>query len=1419
MSTSEIKYALKEEWIEATDGANAKAIASQKNGANILNSTQFVSAKAFCLYIKNDTNNHFEWRVRVQTLHFRQKKAQGWTILNLLNLQGTESSSDEEALYSIHQEFLPLLIAIRSVIASIENHKNQLIEPERIHHKLQKLVIYLAQAKEWPYQKEINSIDKVTKLFTEYKKKIEEKHWLEQNQTDFQRSVSDLKKHIHNKFIPLEEITYKIASKTQKTPTGGEEYAERIQKLVKQGTERIYFNPTTTEENIDLFCRVFALHAFVYKKDANTTQTRTDLQNSIKRLVELTAEYDHKNGTWTLLNFFKGLLEEINKCYEKKATSGFHHKNFSSLVWTFEALVKNPEFLVYMQKSGCRDDKLVSLLSSLFLEDKTWEPVANFISFLGDKKLFDLVLGKRLNVSSKQYHLNLTQINHIFHNINLKLDKNPKYKEIALELFFKLMQLEKLHFLIPYAQEPTHSPLLKTNFKKLDFSFMEGALPVEYFFGNATYTILKDNEYVSETDLKSHIVKLFCRQRENPVGNKVEFDNIFFKLLDDFNSGFEALWKEIIPKIGESAAPSVEKDGTLKPVDKWLLDAICVYQALKTYVLKSLPLNWTEEKLKGKTDPIDRLVWYNDQLYLIKKNNEDTLQLLNLHTNDPVDTMPSEVQATHLISEIKALLEELLTHQENRDAVSRLTENYMSFHNNKNVQGEIDKLIPSIFNKMKEEGASGSFNERLIILANFLLAISPFFKKLEEVVVARFFVKEILKKTAAQDLIKIHSKEATSLNFDTPDSINKDDHIVLELSRLISKICMEQVEMVLSHCTLRQLTSATAQLEYVIFRKVDDLSYPKSEFIQKFCSYPNNKSQVAEGTLERVIGTLSIKDDVINNYGEFLRSKDREVPIYFILPNQALAMQLCLDKEFENKNLLLKMGTGQGKSLVIALAAINEAKKIKGGRVFVFTSYDHLAKRDHALGKKMFEKEGMPSVCISTIKNLEDFTQETKIIYADIENIENIIREVMLELLRGKATQNQKLFLNTIYGNSSEPIRIILDEYDLLLRDLEQKEPFVTKIPNDLLDIPFVRNNSVYYPDLPGFTRNYSPNTTKVTDPSTGKSFSLVQPFQGASGDFSGFNLFVSVMRLRKLIDRAERVIGLSGTALKEEPHNLNNVHFFEIPSSQNPDVFGTKIQEEPGTAMSEGISCVQKKKIPLDRGQPLDALKIKTYCKAIVDEIIEVRKAKQKEDITYQRPIMIFADPDKTYAVHSSNTRVNLWDALKDAILNEHLPLIELKEDVLDADLQQIARSGAITLTTIKYGRGADVRVSFDIDEGLHVIVATSVIHRRLLEQLIGRTGRMGRKGSYSAITIGELEENPGQNGLQDAEFFAAMHEITRMFVKNVTNGVFNQENCKKWIMMLSHSKREKKFIKNHVTQLCGTAFEENGNMNKFYV
>ncbi|MBS4169098.1 DEAD/DEAH box helicase [Parachlamydia sp. AcF125] len=1337
--------------------------------------------------------------------------------------------------------FSPLIKAVREVVHAIEANSEDILKPHEIERKLRKLIIYLLLAPSWPYKNEGNSIDKVCAVFNYYKQLFGSKDLTPYNQAAFNKFVSELNKHLHQHAMTLDVLSDKIVTKTHRSLPEGLRLFDQVKDLIRKGTERILGAVKPDNRAVRQFCRVFSTHAYIYKPNADNAEARLQLQRSVDRLVELLIAYDRQNDSLILFNFMNGLMQAIQNLLHSNAPMDL--SRLSSLVWTFRALVCNAGFIQYMRPAG-KEQNLSEPVRQLFSHEQTWRPTGKYVVLLGNAELFREMLTARIDERKRVCTLSEGQINLIFRNLNFKLASEEdvtyrnSYKRMYLLFLHQLAAANKLHFLKPYANHRDYLVRLRENLIRLDYSFMEvsAKVPLDAFFGNAAFIALHFQKIPHGVHVRRTLVNLFAKLGENPVKSKREFEKLVLQAIEDFYQEWEILGEEVLSQIGRSAAPlRIEETARkeLVPVESWLAKTVIpLYHSLKLYILKCLPLKWKEATFNGAENLLQRLCWHEGNFYVIDYQ-EGKYVFHDPFNKTFLPECPDTVLYSDLFSNVKTHLQHELRVQAHREAVSFLTEAYMSFNHDQKIKKMLEEFLSIVFKKMQGT-SSATFQERIRIVASFLQVMSPFFKKLDHIVQARFFKDGKLRVNIALNLVKqakpygevaqiLENLRETLKNLEEGEDVALKGSVVKGISQLVAFLCAQDIRDILKRCSLNQLVEVTSQFENVICRKMDELSYSKEDFIHSFCAHEGNKSQSLDNDLRAIMGDLAIKETIIHEFGDFLRT--RPIPVHFILPNQALALQLCMCEEFKDQNLLIRLGTGQGKSIVIAVAALHEARRIKdvaNGRVFVFTSYDHLARRDHELGENFFKKEGIKSLCISTIHDVSRFNNQVKIIYADIENIDSIVREIMVRLLENRASPAEKAFIKTIYENSAED-RIILDEYDLLLYDLERKRPFVETIPPNLLNVNFVRSNQDYWPWLAEQTGKGGKGTTShATDRSTGKDYCTV-PFYSAS---SGFNLYISIMRLSKLIKRAKRVIGLSGTALQGESHNLSNPLYFEIPSSQNPEVFGTKIQEENALTPADQacIACHQKKQFDSISGElsnlVIDPATIQEYCQTIVRDIQEIRQRKQKDAIAYERPILIFGDPYLEYTTpENMQLKKQLWKTLKEAIIAAGIPLSELTTDVSDADLQKIARSGKVTMTTIKYGRGADIRVSLDIEEGLHVIVSVPVIHKRLLQQLIGRTGRMGRQGSYSAITFGSLVETTADEPFPSSEFFGALHEVTRFFVNKLTSaGTYNAEDSKRWLMFLSNAYVRRKIHKDHAQRLCGAFFEPNPELDKFY-
>lgn len=1359
------------DWIDSIDLNSFEWADCTAKEKNKLFKQQSVSGVAQAVFGSRNGSLLPQWRVRTFTYHL----------------------SDEGKFSTLIKTFQDTIAFVRS--------EQEIVEPDKIVQKLNKLIFLILKTpsiNDDANAKLINNLN----VFRACQLSVE-------NQFQFKRIIQDTMKVLLSSGS-LEEITYKIATLAQKKPAGGSKLYNRLKELMGTGTQLI--PQEKSEDQILLFIKVFALHVFVFKPDADSKQASIDLASAIKKIVQAFRFKPGKVSNALCWNIIKTFLENM-KLYLS------HKRELASLAWTLEAFLNESEFVNKLPKETTQDNAfLKNRVIDLFEREESWPAMAGVLVTAADTILFSEFL--TLKICHNRCDLNETQLNFIFFKLNQALKSPTCHKNYLLkcqELLKLLAHNNCLHYLISYGCNPLHQEVLRECFKRLDLNFMKGLSP-QTFFGNATYRALFDssiNRFPNIQNYRSTILFLFSQCRTHPVKNIEAFSGILTEILSDLNDNLAFFAYLLLGRLGEITAPSQHDEA----VEIWLQNRVLpLYQVVKRYSLLCLLAPW--HHFNPSENHKDKLCLIDGELYTILSRDNEEARLQPLTLRAPITrNIKSALFSDEFSQATKRVQEELRTSQCQK-AFSALVEAVASHHYDKErSDGYVQELVNLLIHKLsKDEGEKKlTATEKMTSLENLLKALAPFFRYLETEVKKRFFPQDKLKTALACSLVE--QTQSLSQREIKPwlAALKKTDEVdyqkegLKDLTDLVSFHCSREIKSILEECPLPDLKAVSAQFEYVVCRKLDELSYSSQEFITAFCKNSRNYQQISSETLKEIMNDLPLRESIMNEYGQFLRKLN--IPINFILPNQALAMQLCQHTYFENKHLLIKLGTGQGKSLIIALAALQEARRITHkGLVFVFTSYDHLAQRDHKLGQTFFQRDAIESICISRIEDIERFSEFTKIIYADVANIESLIRAIMIKLLENKATPKEISFIKIFYeANDNFELRIILDEYDLLLHDLKVQPPYSAPIP--FLNVKSVEENERYWPLLKTETTRTdeaAEQTKTAAEPSSGLEFSFCKYFERQQ-----FNLLPCVMRLSHFLKRAKRIIGLSGSAEQENIQGMSEELYFEIPSSQNPEVFGTQFQETPSeeTGNSPTITCHCKKEIDIGQEEKPSIItpdKINEYCEAIINDIKKVREQRRKENGTvYQRPILIFADPHLVYKSSPSSPEVKLWDTLSEKIRGAGIDLNELTGKVDDQTLQNIARSGKVTLSSIQYGRGADIRVSLDIEEGLHVIVGTGVIHKRLLSQLIGRTGRMGRKGSYSAITLGPLIKQINHNDV--STWYEALHELTKFFVQRVVSSPSYDPNlAAPWLMVLNRAFRERKINKPLAMELCSTFFNE---------
>lgn len=1358
-----------------------------------------------------------------------------------------------ESLVTVNdQKFAPLLEEVKRAVEKVERNPDEVINPYLIEKKLQKLIIYIFLAPRWPYDPNRTPIEAVVDTFKRISKFFNTKHLTPQNQEKFNNFITALAMHLKQESMRLRDYNIKILTKVHAEAPKGAHSFQLMQGIFKAAVERIIWPEHSPRDSISEFCEIFATHSYFYKPDADTEAARNGLQERVNRLVELLVDYDLENSSSLLFKFMMVLLKSIqsqgnskNTLFSKAYVSSVQSHDetnlqdlsvFSPLVWSLEALVNNQQCIEYLRSSGRvaaqRQEDIITVALALFEQEYCWQPLSKYIVFLGNVEIFDRVLIQKIEIGKAICSMTQQQLNHIFLFLNDRLAKETdvsmvrQYKTMTRQFLNRLATANYLHHLRTYTERSEHFEQLRRNLIQLGFQVMEDqTLELVLFFSNPAYRALETLETDSGNKVRRSLLRLFTKYAPNKIASPKAFAQILKMLTHDFRTEYEHFAEKVLSQIGQLSPPGVDKTPSknLISVEEWLQSTVApIYQQLKQYVLRCVPLTWGVSTFNGIEILKNRLCLYEGAFYLVTVQ-QGRLELRNLFNHNPVVNLPKEIEYSDDYSEVKTRLKRELSNEANRNAISNLTEQFMSCAQTEDAKFAIQPLLSNLFDMMKSDSVT-PMNRRILIVANFLKDLAPFLNTLNQYAISRFFPDDKLKlklvlnlrhKALANDLSISTTLE--QLQSDSPDTYTEE--LQSEIIRIISLLCLEEIREILSGSSLAELSQIIAQFEAVLFRKFDELSYTTEEFVQSFSD--RNQIRAGSSDLATILEDLPIRESLMQDFGAIL--KTRKPAVNFILPNQAIAIRLCESSAFAAKNLLLKLGTGQGKSIVIAVSALLEARAGAGnnGKVFVFTSYDYLARRDHELGSKFFGKESISSMCISDSKDVAKFNNRIQIIYADIEQIDSIVREIILRLLENHATSSEKLFLQAIYSSSTEN-SIILDEYDLLLYDLETKSPFGMSIPQTLLTTRFVDSKSAYCSWLPSqIEKNRSGERRQRElhlDGATGKGFS----YRKWHDYDTGFHLSVSVTRISSLMKRAKRVIGLSGTAIDQEAHGLSSPLFFELPSSQNPKAFETVIQRDASPPITEFpyIARTEVREFPtLTKANSTDKFftateaAINEYCDAIIRDVKKVQEPIIEEKFEYKRPVLIFVDPTIKYKIQgSTQDAVRLWDTLKSKMRAAGITGIgELEDDKTDEQLQEIvSRSGHVTLSTIKYGRGADIRTNANIKLGLHVIVGTQVIHKQVLDQLIGRTGRMGRSGSYSIFTLGQVIKPVSAESHRSSEYYAALHELTGLFIHRIIRvGFCSQELAGKWLMFITQCcyNSKEKINRQHALELCGVS------------
>lgn len=466
----------------------------------------------------------------------------------------------------------------------------------------------------------------------------------------------------------------------------------------------------------------------------------------------------------------------------------------------------------------------------------------------------------------------------------------------------------------------------------------------------------------------------------------------------------------------------------------------------------------------------------------------------------------------------------------------------------------------------------------------------------------------------------------------------------------------------------------------------------------------------------------------------------------------------------EGTNLFMKIGTGQGKSLIIAETAKKMIEYKKAKQVFIITCYDHLSKRDYNKFSSYYKHFEIKAVYCSNKSTTEELTK-AQVIYADLETYFGRLRSESYELLTGKN--------RNIYYPDKDNTALIMDEFDSLILDAKemcQKVHYFSPKSHDGNDV-YDENGlkSIIDPggefiggfnaELNGIYSNWfaSKIAEKKRDDnncmlvsgqnSLGQNQSYARSFLGKLHEEKQVGFVQNYIDPLCFYKQFKLIVGFSGSVSQKEKVLFEKycepMDYYEIPPFF-------------------GIAKLDKNRTKIIEETVADEL---AYLQKILDDV-NARKDEQ--------PILIFAD-----SVIKKGSQQSDFDLLKAMLKKEfsqtkdnkllyQLAFIENEQQIYES-LASIGRARQITLSTRILARGADIKVDKSIPKGLHLIITYSPENESIYTQMLGRTARQDEPGSYSFISRTEKKFRDGEE-IKISRKSEALHGITQRFFQQAS-------------------------------------------------
>ncbi len=596
--------------------------------------------------------------------------------------------------------------------------------------------------------------------------------------------------------------------------------------------------------------------------------------------------------------------------------------------------------------------------------------------------------------------------------------------------------------------------------------------------------------------------------------------------------------------------------------------------------------------------------------------------------------------------------------------------------------------------------------------------------------------------------------------------------------------------------------SNTASLNQRIYSLYCYVVNPLSKFESRLLevNQPHNDSDanqyiITEADLKAVcVESKFGKKFPISNSARFMGREELALfGFKFLQHNQVAAVSVSMQQLEQNRNVFMKIGTGQGKSFIIALLAANYALLNPMSRIFVFSCLDHLAVRDYERFKTLFIKMKIESSFLDLGSSSE--LGNAQILYGCMKDYFILLKKKAISVFHART--NEDLEDCSIFFGSRENDLCILDEFDSLILEHQEHSNYV--ISHDIFNVSGLN------------TKSADSLYSSILQSNPSLESGNPDLWRRGSNTYSNLNikgLFSNYFDLQQRFSlRGKRAAGMDSLGI--EVHYVDN-DFAEFGN-------GTCYFDP---AFADSLSFLQSFKNVVGFSGSIERSQVKLFSgifeskSCFVDMPAFFATAGSNAKICYQksldhsswietiskdiscviyskRPILVFAVPTQV----NPNDWICLKDRLKVLAKNSGYTF-QLIADELDlkkslgssGKVYQATQKKMLTLASFVAGRGVDFQVSNEVGDlgGLHVVITfesklsrgdkcsrVDYLDSRLETQMMGRAARMGAPGSYSVIT------KTGYKGESDLEVFKVKLDKKDKAVSELSQIILKQLCC----------------------------------------